>query len=210
MRSRWMWTVVAAASAGLLPWSNGVAQERSGKEVVESTCAACHAKGLKGAPKIGDKKAWAKRTGGGVSVLTQTALKGIRNMPSHGGNAGLSDLEVARGVTYMVNKSGGHWVEPASLSDLAAERTGKQVVAEQCVKCHGSGKGGAPKIGDLKAWTPRLKDGLDNTVKTALHGHGGMPARGNRADLTDNEVRNAVLYMIDPKNAKAPKATKSK
>jgi len=201
LRARWVWTVAAGLSAVMLPWTDGAAQERSGKEVVESTCAACHAKGVKGAPKIGDQKAWAQRTRGGMTALTQTALKGIRQMPSHGGNPGLSDLEVARAVTYMVNRSGGQWVEPASLSELAAERTGKKVVAEQCAKCHGKGKGGAPKVGDLEAWTPRLKDGLDNAVKAALHGHGGMPARGNRAPLPDTEVRHAVLYMIAPKSA---------
>jgi cytochrome c5 len=81
------------------------------------------------------------------------------------------------------------------------ERSGKQVVDTQCAKCHLEGKGGAPKIGDRDAWTQRLKKGLDNTVREAIKGHGGMPARGDKADLTDSEVRSAILYMFNPGGA---------
>ena len=82
-----------------------------------------------------------------------------------------------------------------------AERSGKEVVDAQCSKCHLEGKNGAPKIGDRDAWTQRLKKGLDTTVREAIRGHGGMPARGDKADLTDREVRNAILYMFYPGSA---------
>ena len=193
---------VLAVAASLVPQAAAAqAGERSGKQVVESTCASCHATGARGAPKIGDRKAWSKRAAQGLSTLTQSALKGIRGMPAHGGNPDLTDLEIGRAIAYMVNRSGGRWVEPASLKDLAAERSGAQVYNEQCVKCHRDGVGGAPRVGDLAAWTPRLKDGLDNVVGAAIRGHGGMPPRGDRADLTDSEVRNAALYMINPGTA---------
>src|SRR5471032_128283 len=68
--------------------------ERGGKEVVEAVCSACHRTGVNGAPKIGDKKAWAKLESRGLTGLTETALKGIRKMPAHGGNQALSDTEV--------------------------------------------------------------------------------------------------------------------
>ncbi|MDH3321085.1 MAG: c-type cytochrome, partial [Betaproteobacteria bacterium] len=99
----------------------------------------------------------------------------------------------------------GRWVEPASALDLAAERSGAQIVQAQCSKCHQEGVGGAPRIGDMAAWAPRLKGGLDGAVRAAIHGHGGMPPRGDRADLTDAEMRNAVIYMINP-GAVAPKS----
>ncbi len=192
-----------AMAASMAPQLAGAAQagERSGNEVVAATCASCHAKGAQGAPKIGDRKAWSIRIAQGLSSLTQSALKGIRAMPAHGGSPDLTDLEVGRAIVYMVNRSGGRWAEPASLEDLAAERSGPQIVKEQCAKCHQKGVGGAPRIGDRDAWTPRLKDGLDNAVRAAIHGHGGMPPRGARADLTDAEVRSAVLYMINPGSA---------
>lgn len=193
--------VALAVSAGLL--SREAAAQRSGKEVVESTCASCHATGEKGAPRIGDKKAWSKRAAAGLSSLTQNALKGIRNMPAHGGNSGLSDLELARGVAYMVNESGGKWTEPKTAADLKGERSGAQVVKAQCAKCHQDGKGGAPKIGDREAWNKRLSKGIDQATRSAIAGHGGMPPRGDKADLTDGEVRAAILHMF---NAKSPPA----
>jgi cytochrome c5 len=171
--------------------------ERSGKQVVESVCSACHATGANGAPKIGDKHAWAKRASRGLTGLTQNAIKGIRKMPAHGGNTNVSDFEIERAITYMVNKSGGHWAEPISKARLPAERSGKQIVEAQCVKCHGTGEGGAPKIGDRSAWIPRGTHGIDPLVRSAIEGHGGMPARGGMADLTDSELRGAVIYMFN-------------
>ena len=181
--------------------------ERSGKEVVEAVCKSCHGTGLNGAPRIGDRKAWKQRAEEGLTTLTEHAIKGVRNMPAHGGSASVTDLEIGRAVTYMVNQSGGKWIEPVSAKDIPAERTGEQVVKSQCVKCHQKGVGGAPKIGDKNAWVPRMKQGIDNLVRSAITGHGGMPPRGGKADLTDSEVKNAILYMFNPAPA-APAAKK--
>jgi cytochrome c5 len=177
--------------------------ERSGKQVVDSVCAACHATGAKGAPKIGNKKAWAKLASRGLAGLTQSALQGIRQMPSHGGNPQLSDVEIQRAITHMVNESGGHWTEPISTTSPVATRSGEQIVKAQCSRCHQAGVGGAPKIGDRAAWTQRLKPGLDVVVRSAINGHGGMPARGGMANLTDAELRSAIVYMF---NADIPAA----
>jgi cytochrome c5 len=82
-----------------------------------------------------------------------------------------------------------------------AERSGEQIVKMQCVKCHGSGVNGAPRIDDRAAWAPRMRQGLDATVRSAIHGHGKMPVRGGMADLTDTELRSAVSYMFYPAGA---------
>ena len=179
--------------------------ERSGKEVVDSVCAACHRTGEHGAPKIGNRKAWSKLAARGLTGLSKNALNGIRQMPPHGGNPGLSDTEVERAITYMVNQSGGHWNEPVSRTSKAPERSGEEIVRMQCSKCHQEGVGGAPKIGDRSAWIPRLKPGLDVVVRSAINGHGGMPARGGMANLTDAELRSAIIYMFN-KGTVPPKA----
>ena len=171
---------------------------QSGKEVVDAVCIACHGSGANGAPKIGDKEAWRKRASQGLTGLTQNALKGIRQMPSHGGNPNLTDLEIERAITYMVNRSGGHWVEPINRTTPPSERNGEQVVHAQCAKCHMDGVGGAPRIGDRAAWIPRLKQGVDSLVRSAINGHGGMPPRGGMANLTDSELRSAIVYMFNP------------
>jgi cytochrome c5 len=197
---------VAFMLAGAALHANAQNEERSGKAVVEETCAVCHASGKNGAPKIGDQAAWKKRTAGGLSSLTKSALKGIRQMPPHGANMKLSDTEIKRAVAYMVNQSGGHWIEPTSKRNPAAKRTGEQIVQARCAKCHETGKGGAPKIGDREAWIPRVKDGLDATVHSAINGHGGMPARGGLPNLTDGEMKEAIAYMMN--KGAAPAAPK--
>ena len=186
--------IVLLAGAGL---ANAQTAERTGREVVDSLCISCHGSGASGAPKIGDKKAWADRAAKGLSGLSKNALAGIRQMPAHGGNMKLTDTEVERAITYMVNQSGGHWTEPVSRTVATAPRSGKEIVETQCVKCHGKGVGGAPKIGDRAAWTPRLKQGLDPVVASAIHGHGAMPPRGGMANLTDVEIRSAIVYMFN-------------
>lgn len=83
----------------------------------------------------------------------------------------------------------------------SAERSGEQVVKAQCSKCHAAGVGGAPRIDDRAAWAPRMKNGLDAAVRSAIRGHGAMPARGGLADLTDTELRSAILYLFNPAGA---------
>ncbi len=86
---------------------------KSGKEVVDGVCSACHATGALNAPKIGDKTAWAPHLKEGLERLTQNAIKGIRQMPPRGGNPDLTDFEMARAVAFMANQSGASFKEPA-------------------------------------------------------------------------------------------------
>ena len=189
--------LLVALAAPIAPVS-ALAQggEKTGSQVVAAVCGECHATGAKNAPKIGDKKAWGELAAQGLTGLTAVALKGIREMPSHGGSPNLTDTEIARAITYMVNKSGGKWIEPTSKTRPSGPRTGAQIVQMQCSKCHQQGVGGAPKIGDTQAWIPRLKNGLEATVRSAANGHGAMPARGGMVDISDAELRNAISYMF--------------
>ena len=102
-----------AASAG------GARGPRSGEEVVKSACAVCHETGAAGAPKIGDKAAWAKLISQGLDRLGRNAAAGIRAMPPRGGNPDVSDLELARAIVYMGNRSGGKLKEPAEPAPAA-------------------------------------------------------------------------------------------
>lgn len=199
----WAGAVVAAlACAAGAASAAGAPAARTGKDIVDAHCASCHAKGVKGAPRIGDKDAWAGRASRGLTGLTASAIKGVRDMPAHGGNPGLTNAELERAIIYMVNQSGGHWVEPMDVTKAPGERPGPEVVKAVCSECHESGKNGAPRIGDRAAWIPRLNHGLDVTVRSAINGHGGMPPRGGKANLTDSEVRNAIIYMFNPASAK--------
>ena len=79
---------------------------KSGEEVYKAVCSMCHQAGILNAPKLGDTQAWASRISQGYETLVQHAIKGIRSMPAKGGNASLSDAEVAGAVLYMTNSSG--------------------------------------------------------------------------------------------------------
>ena len=80
-----------------------------GKAAYDASCAACHESGMMGAPKPGDKAAWAPRIAQGVSVLVSHATDGFKGkvgmMPAKGGNAALTAAEISSIVTYMTNKS---------------------------------------------------------------------------------------------------------
>ena len=82
---------------------------KSGEEVYKAVCLMCHQAGMLNAPKLGDEQAWAPRIAQGYEVLVQHAIKGIRSMPAKGGNASLSDNEVASAVLYMSNSSGANF-----------------------------------------------------------------------------------------------------
>lgn len=91
---------VAAAPAG-----GDAAPAASGKATYDASCQACHAAGVAGAPKVGDKAAWAPRLGAGNAALVASAIKGKNAMPPKGGNAALSDDAVKAAVEYMVAQS---------------------------------------------------------------------------------------------------------
>jgi cytochrome c5 len=73
-----------------------------GKKVFDTACFACHATGVAGAPKMGDKAAWAPRIKTGNDALYSSALKGKAAMPPKGGYASLGDDEVKAAVDFMV------------------------------------------------------------------------------------------------------------
>lgn len=75
------------------------------KTIYTSSCAACHGTGAAGAPKLGDKAAWAPRIKAGAEPLYNSAIKGKNAMPAKGGNASLSDSDVKAVVDYMVSQA---------------------------------------------------------------------------------------------------------
>jgi cytochrome c5 len=84
---------------------------KTGEEVFKAQCAACHATGAAGAPKFGDKAAWAPRIKQSYEALLTSALKGKGNMSPQGGGDH-TDFEIGRAVVYMANAGGGKFEEP--------------------------------------------------------------------------------------------------
>lgn len=96
---------------GVVEVGESVREIKTGEQVFQARCSACHGAGVAGAPKFGDAGAWAPRIKTGFEALLNSALKGKNGMSPQGGGD-LSDYEIARGVVYMVNAAGGKFAEP--------------------------------------------------------------------------------------------------
>lgn len=89
---------------------------------------------------------------------------------------------------------------PEPAATMAAVMTGQEVYESACGLCHTAGVAGSPVTGDAAAWAPRIAQGSDTLYNHAINGFQGnagyMPAKGGRADLTDENVIAAVDYMV--------------
>lgn len=94
--------VTAVTSSAAVPAAT-VAAVDAGKALYEKACMACHVAGVAGAPKFGDKTAWAPRIKLGVDALTASVIKGKGAMPPRGAAGGASDADIKAAVQYMVN-----------------------------------------------------------------------------------------------------------
>jgi cytochrome c5 len=100
---------VAAAPVPAVTIPAPAGAKADGKATYDSSCAACHGAGIAGAPKVGDKSAWAERIRQGNAKLYEHAIKGFQGkagvMVAKGGNASLSDESVQAAVDYMIAQS---------------------------------------------------------------------------------------------------------
>lgn len=91
---------------------------------------------------------------------------------------------------------------------------GKATYETYCSGCHTTGAGGAPKYGDAAAWDAVTKKGMPQVYNNALHGIGGMPAKGTCNACSDDNIKQAVDYMVNSTKGSTGKsivaATKTK
>ncbi len=255
---------------------------KSGAEVFQGTCFACHGTGAAGAPKVGDKAAWAARAQKGLDTLLEHATKGFNAMPPKGGNAALSAAELKAAIEHMLKKTGvvvggarqsapapgtpaaasvpstpapapasgtpaaasvpstpapapapgtpaaasvpstpapapasgtpavaSAPSTPAPVSEKAANvapaagavvgdaAQGGVVYKKACFICHDTGAAGAPKRGDKAAWAPRIAKGVVTLKQHALHGFNAMPPKGGNPALSDQDIANAIAYILE-------------
>jgi len=204
--------------------ANAPKVEKSGQEVYDAACVACHGSGALGAPRFENKSDWGPRIGQGYDILIKHATEGIRQMPPRGGNADLTDTEVARAVAYMANAAGASFKAPeaaaapeatpaaadteAAAAPAAAAAIkpdpvkGKQVYQTTCALCHAAGIAGAPKPGDMAAWGPRVAQGYATLYNHAITGIRGMPPKGGNPSLSEADIANAVGYMFSESGGK--------
>lgn len=100
--------------------AGGPQTAKTGEQVVNEVCIACHGIGALGAPKIGDAGAWGPRIAQGYETLIKHAISGLRSMPPRGGNPELSDDDIARAIAFMANKAGANFKPPEPKAEEAA------------------------------------------------------------------------------------------
>ena len=92
-------------------------------------------------------------------------------------------------------------VKPAAAPAPTASAAGQSVYNRTCALCHAAGVAGAPKPGDKADWEPRIAQGVDVMYKHAIEGFTGskgmMPPRGGASNLSDEEVKAAVDFMVE-------------
>ena len=197
-----------------------------GKEAYAKICFACHDGGIGGSPKIGDIEAWTPRLQKGTEMLVINAINGMTGdagiMPPKGGLVSLTDDDVRAAVMYLLaaieTDTASDSATPASVETPTAETPmpeadaevaeaapvsdgrGKEVYDQACFICHATGVAGAPKIGDVADWSPRINQGTETLYSHAVKGFMGegglMPPKGGRMDFSDEDVNAAVDYMV--------------
>jgi cytochrome c5 len=192
---------------------------RSAEAIVQATCAACHQAGAAGAPRLGDKAAWAPRIKSGLNAMMQSVIKGKGAMPPRAGDSSLTDAEINRAVVHMANQAGANFKAPpapkneaateavtkeaaaappaaAPAKPTAAAADGKSVYDKVCFACHQVSVAGSPRLGDKEAWAPRIKTGMDAMVQSVIKGKGAMPPKAGNPALSEGEIRAAVEFMV--------------
>lgn len=178
------------------------AAPRAGTEIYNSFCMACHATGVAGAPKVGDKAAWAPRADKGLDGLLTTSTNGINAMPPMGTCGNCSPDELKDAIRHMLTETGikvaGGDAAPAAAAAPAAVSAadGKKIYDSACMACHATGAAGAPVKGDKAAWAPRIAQGMDTLVSHSINGFNAMPPRGACGSCSDADLKAAVEYMV--------------
>lgn len=118
------------------------------------------------------------------------------------GSDGMSAEAVAKRIAPVAGAP-----EVKDASDVTTLKTGEQVYTAQCAACHATGAAGAPKTGDAAAWGPRVAQGFEVLLTSALNGKGAMPKQSG-GDASDFEIARAVVHMANQGGAKfdEPKA----
>ena len=115
------------------------------------------------------------------------AKKAIEKRIAPVGQVCLEDQDCAQEVKLVASIQGGM-------------RSGKEVYDTACTTCHAIALAGAPKFGDRVSWGERANEDLDHLVETVINGLGGMPPMGMCMNCSQEELTNAVQYMLDALN----------
>ena len=105
----------------------------------------------------------------------------------------IGDLAI-NGVTSANASEGG---DTMVASNDEGEAKSAEELYTACAACHDAGVLNAPKLGDKAGWSARIAKGADALYASAINGIGTMPPKGGRADISDDDIKRAVDYMLE-------------
>lgn len=142
----------------------------------------------------------ASRIGGNAFEATQNSESAVRERIAPVGQVRVGDpgrvvaAEASESTQVAASAAAAESSAPAAESSA---KSGEAVYNAACLACHTTGAAGAPKLGDKAAWEPRFAQGLDALVANAIKGKGAMPPKGGNPSWSDEEIKNAIEFMLD-------------
>lgn len=129
-------------------------------------------------------------------ALSDEQLEAIENRIKPVGEVCLDTDAVCPGTTDAAALAA---VATGSTAEAATGRSGEDVYNAACMACHMTGAAGAPVLGDVAAWAPRIDKGMDALYDSGLNGvaGGAMMAKGGCMSCSDEEINAAVDYMVN-------------
>lgn len=128
-----------------------------------------------------------------VAALTVSAAAAVAQSV----NQEIAERIAPAGKTCMKGEECAAAVAAAPESASTAGRSGEEIYNASCFTCHAAGVAGAPKLGDVAAWAPRIAKGMDTLYTNAINGINAMPPKGLCMDCSDDEIKATVDYMVE-------------
>jgi len=132
-------------------------------------------------------------------ILPVFIIIGLVYFVTSGNKPAAGSVDMERSIAERIQKVGSVEIRDAN----RVQKTGEEVFKGTCSACHATGAAGSPKFGDAAAWGPRIKNGFEALLHSAMGGKGAMGAQGG-GDLSDLEVARGVVYMANAGGAKFP------
>ncbi|MFZ0791177.1 MAG: c-type cytochrome [Chromatiaceae bacterium] len=140
--------------------------------------------------------------GNSISVLIGVALVvaivymlAAGRFASEGGQASPEAVAARLAPVGTVNTDAAA-VAAAPATAAVSDDPGAATYNRVCQACHATGAAGAPLLGNKEAWQPRIDQGLDVMLQTAINGKGAMPPRGTCTNCSDEDLKAAIEYMV--------------
>ncbi|MFT6387771.1 MAG: cytochrome c5 [Cellvibrionaceae bacterium] len=129
------------------------------------------------------------------SILSVAAIVAAASLPSLVGAAVKDEIANRTSPVGKICMSGDSCAA-APIVVASGPRSGEDIYNASCLACHNTGAAGAPKLGDVAAWAPRIDQGAETLYTHAIAGFNSMPAKGLCMTCSDDDIKASVDYMV--------------